>query len=173
VLSLTPGALALARERYSDGVGDCLTMLGAERTLLQAEQQYATSTTNVSLNLVQLFKALGGGWEPTAVSNGDATWTLTSYLVSNGIVQTISGWLGDALKPFVGKPSEGIVFAFRSCPIGCRFGRFRSLAPHPLVGGYGANCCRADAARTGPNSNKGSRTHSRHLARWPSACRRK
>ena len=38
-------------------------MLDAERTLLQAEQQYATSTTNVSLDLVQLFKALGGGWE--------------------------------------------------------------------------------------------------------------
>jgi outer membrane protein TolC len=34
-------------------------------TMLQAEQQYATSTTNVSLNLVQLFKALGGGWEQT------------------------------------------------------------------------------------------------------------
>lgn len=57
-------ALSLARERYSDGVGDFLTVLDTERTLLQAEQQHATSTTNVSLNLVQLFKALGGGWEP-------------------------------------------------------------------------------------------------------------
>jgi MFS transporter, DHA2 family, multidrug resistance protein len=27
-------------------------------------------------------------------SNDDATWTLTSYLVANGIVLTISGWLG-------------------------------------------------------------------------------
>ena len=27
-----------------------------------------------------------------AVSNDDATWVLTSYLVSNGIVLTISGW---------------------------------------------------------------------------------
>jgi NodT family efflux transporter outer membrane factor (OMF) lipoprotein len=58
-------ALAFARERYSNGVGDFLTVLDAERTLLYAEQQYAASTTNVSLNLVQLFKALGGGWEPT------------------------------------------------------------------------------------------------------------
>jgi NodT family efflux transporter outer membrane factor (OMF) lipoprotein len=58
-------ALILARERYSDGVGDFLTVLDAERTLLQAEQQHATSITNVSLNLVQLFKALGGGWEST------------------------------------------------------------------------------------------------------------
>jgi outer membrane protein TolC len=56
-------ALGLARTRYNDGVADFLTVLDAERSLLQAEQQYATSTTNVSLDLVQLFKALGGGWE--------------------------------------------------------------------------------------------------------------
>lgn len=58
-------ALDLARARYTDGVADFLTVLDAQRSLLQAEQQYATSTTNVSLNLVQLFKALGGGWETT------------------------------------------------------------------------------------------------------------
>jgi NodT family efflux transporter outer membrane factor (OMF) lipoprotein len=56
-------ALGLARARYTEGVTDFLTVLDAERSLLQAEQQYATSTTNVSLDLVQLFKALGGGWE--------------------------------------------------------------------------------------------------------------
>src|SRR6201997_441595 len=32
-----------------------------------------------------------------SVSNDDATWALTSYLVANGIVLTISGWLGDML----------------------------------------------------------------------------
>jgi outer membrane protein TolC len=58
-------ALGLARTRYNDGVTDFLTVLDTERTLLQAEQQYATSTTNVALDLVQLFKALGGGWELT------------------------------------------------------------------------------------------------------------
>ena len=58
-------ALDLARTRYNDGVTDFLTVLDTERTLLQAEQQYATSTTNVALDLVQLFKALGGGWEQT------------------------------------------------------------------------------------------------------------
>jgi NodT family efflux transporter outer membrane factor (OMF) lipoprotein len=56
-------ALGLARARYNDGVTEFLTVLDAERTLLQADQQHATSTTNVSLDLVQLFKALGGGWE--------------------------------------------------------------------------------------------------------------
>jgi outer membrane protein TolC len=58
-------ALALARTRYTDGVTEFLSVLDAERSLLQAEQQHATSTTNVSLDLVQLFKALGGGWELT------------------------------------------------------------------------------------------------------------
>jgi NodT family efflux transporter outer membrane factor (OMF) lipoprotein len=56
-------ALGLARARYNDGLTEFLNVLDAERTLLQAQQQYATSTTNVSLDLVQLFKALGGGWE--------------------------------------------------------------------------------------------------------------
>jgi DHA2 family multidrug resistance protein len=32
-----------------------------------------------------------------SVSSDDATWTLTSYLVANGIVLTISGWLGRKL----------------------------------------------------------------------------
>jgi NodT family efflux transporter outer membrane factor (OMF) lipoprotein len=58
-------ALVLARARYNEGVAEFVTVLDAERSLLQAEQQYATSTTNVSLNVVQLFKALGGGWEET------------------------------------------------------------------------------------------------------------
>jgi outer membrane protein TolC len=55
-------ALAPARPRYTDGVTEFLSVLDAERTLRQAEQQDATSTTNISLNLVQVFKALGSGW---------------------------------------------------------------------------------------------------------------
>ena len=58
-------ALVLARARYTDGVEQFVTVLDAERSLLQAEQQYAASTTTASLNVVQLFKALGGGWEET------------------------------------------------------------------------------------------------------------
>ncbi len=38
-------------------------MLTAERTLYTAEEAYADSTTTISTNLVQLYKALGGGWE--------------------------------------------------------------------------------------------------------------
>lgn len=62
-------ALGFARERYEQGIADFLQVLTAQRSLLDAERDLADSTTTVSLNLVQLYKALGGGWEagPAAV----------------------------------------------------------------------------------------------------------
>jgi outer membrane protein TolC len=62
-LDHTRAALDLSRSRYNDGVADFITVLDAERSLLLNEQQYAQSTTNVALDLVTLFKSLGGGWE--------------------------------------------------------------------------------------------------------------
>ena len=56
-------ALYLARARYAAGVTDFLNTLEAQRTLLDAQQQAADSTVTLSMNLVQLYKALGGGWE--------------------------------------------------------------------------------------------------------------
>lgn len=58
-------ALGLARDRYNNGVAQFITVLDAERTLLQAEQQAAMSATTVAVDLVALYKALGGGWETT------------------------------------------------------------------------------------------------------------
>ncbi|MHB8885781.1 MAG: efflux transporter outer membrane subunit [Methylovirgula sp.] len=58
-------ALGLARDRYNNGVAQFITVLDAERTLLQAEQQAAASATTVAIDLVALYKALGGGWEST------------------------------------------------------------------------------------------------------------
>jgi NodT family efflux transporter outer membrane factor (OMF) lipoprotein len=57
-------ALKLAQDRYTQGVADFLTVLVAERSLLDAEQQLTDSTTTVSTDLVQIYKSLGGGWEP-------------------------------------------------------------------------------------------------------------
>jgi NodT family efflux transporter outer membrane factor (OMF) lipoprotein len=56
-------AVNLAQQRYTQGVADFLNVLDAERSLLSAQLQLADSTTTVSQNLVQLYKALGGGWE--------------------------------------------------------------------------------------------------------------
>jgi NodT family efflux transporter outer membrane factor (OMF) lipoprotein len=58
-------ALGLAQQRFRQGLSDYLEVLNAQRTVLQAEQQQSDSTTTISTNLVALYKALGGGWEPT------------------------------------------------------------------------------------------------------------
>ncbi len=56
-------ALDIARSRYRQGVEEYINVLNAQRTQLLAEQRLSQSTTDLGLDLVQLFKALGGGWE--------------------------------------------------------------------------------------------------------------
>jgi NodT family efflux transporter outer membrane factor (OMF) lipoprotein len=53
----------LARQRYQFGVADFLTVLDAERTLLEAQDRLADSETLTATALVAVYKALGGGWE--------------------------------------------------------------------------------------------------------------
>ncbi len=62
-LAQTRKSLDLARTRYTGGVGDFLSVLDAERRVLAGEQALTDSQTRISTNLVQLYKALGGGWE--------------------------------------------------------------------------------------------------------------
>ena len=55
-------ALALARQRYQNGVSDFLNVLDAQRSLQQNELTLLASTTATSSDLVNLYRALGGGW---------------------------------------------------------------------------------------------------------------
>ncbi len=67
-------ALELAQSRYQEGVADFLQVLTAQQNLLSSQQQLALTTTNVSANLVALYKALGGGWETQMpAANDDLT----------------------------------------------------------------------------------------------------
>jgi outer membrane protein TolC len=68
-------ALGLAQSRYREGVANFLDVLDAQRSLLATQQLLAQSTTQVSDNMVAIYKALGGGWEtdlPVAAGQGDA-----------------------------------------------------------------------------------------------------
>ena len=58
-------ARMLARQRYESGVASFIDVLDAERTEEQNELALADATTAVSADLVQLYRALGGGWEST------------------------------------------------------------------------------------------------------------
>ena len=55
--------LRIALERYRSGIDPYLNVLSAQRTLLQYQLQAAQSLTMLQTNLIQLYKALGGGWE--------------------------------------------------------------------------------------------------------------
>jgi multidrug efflux system outer membrane protein len=56
----------LARTQYRSGLTDFQQLLEAERTLLSARDGVASSRGDEALALVQLYRALGGGWDPTA-----------------------------------------------------------------------------------------------------------
>ncbi|MEO7385948.1 MAG: efflux transporter outer membrane subunit [Gammaproteobacteria bacterium] len=59
-------AADLARLRYRNGADSFLTVLDAERRLLEAEDLLAGAETDASLSAVAVYKALGGGWETFA-----------------------------------------------------------------------------------------------------------
>lgn len=59
----------LAKQRFDQGYDDFLDVLDAERTLLQTEDTLANSEIDSVLNLIAIYKALGGGWQ---VSNTSA-----------------------------------------------------------------------------------------------------
>lgn len=57
------GALNLAFTQYQEGLTDFTTVLTAEENLLDAETNLAAATGATSTGVVQIYRALGGGWE--------------------------------------------------------------------------------------------------------------
>lgn len=56
-------AAKAAQLRFEGGVDDYLDVLDAKRTLLNAEDSLAVSEINALIDLISIYKALGGGWE--------------------------------------------------------------------------------------------------------------
>jgi len=56
-------ALELSTQLYNNGLADFLHILDSERSLYAAQDAVVQSDQAVSLDLVQLYKALGGGWQ--------------------------------------------------------------------------------------------------------------
>jgi outer membrane protein, multidrug efflux system len=65
-------ALFLANLRYTRGLATYLDVLDAERQLFSAELDLAATTGDQLKAVVQVYKALGGGWEtqPTSTQVG-------------------------------------------------------------------------------------------------------
>jgi outer membrane protein TolC len=52
----------LANQLYANGLTNFINVLDAERSLYQAQDQLVQSERAVSVNLISLYKTLGGGW---------------------------------------------------------------------------------------------------------------
>ncbi len=62
-LAASNQAAFFARKKFEVGSSDFLTVLDAERSQLNVSAQLAQSDMQVLLNLVAVYKTLGGGWE--------------------------------------------------------------------------------------------------------------
>ena len=57
-------AAETAESLYKDGLRDYIYVLDAQRAQFTMEDRLATSNADVAANLIRLYKALGGGWDP-------------------------------------------------------------------------------------------------------------
>lgn len=57
-------ALRAAERGYEEGAADYLSVLAAQRNLLTSQTNLNASATTGTLTLVNLYKSLGGGWNP-------------------------------------------------------------------------------------------------------------
>lgn len=63
----------LARQRYASGLIDFRAVLDTQRTLLSTQDSVESTRASLSADLVRLYKAFGGGWNPSLESvAGDA-----------------------------------------------------------------------------------------------------
>ncbi len=65
-------AAILARSQYRAGLTDFRTLLDAERSLLSARDGLTTARADQSLAVVQLYRALGGGWQTADLTSTDS-----------------------------------------------------------------------------------------------------
>lgn len=62
-------ALDLANERFRSGLVDFMDVLDAQRALLSFEENQIGSRGAITLDLIHLYKALGGGWDTESLEN--------------------------------------------------------------------------------------------------------
>lgn len=65
-------ALDVSQRSYQEGTADYLSVLVAQRNLLDNQSALADGATTTSLTLVDLYKALAGGWNPAVLESQPA-----------------------------------------------------------------------------------------------------
>ena len=78
-------ALSLARLRYQTGLTDFTPLLDAQRSALSAQDALASARTELALNQVRLYKALGGGWDAAAPAGALSAGAISADTTPAGI----------------------------------------------------------------------------------------
>ena len=60
-------AVDLSQKRYRGGDVSFQRVLDSQRSLLQSQDQLALTEASIAVRLIQLYRALGGGWEGAAL----------------------------------------------------------------------------------------------------------
>jgi NodT family efflux transporter outer membrane factor (OMF) lipoprotein len=71
-------SLDMANGLYAEGRVSYLDVIDAERSLFQSEDELAVSDQAVSVDLIALYKALGGGWNPLVPDSAKENSTASS-----------------------------------------------------------------------------------------------
>lgn len=66
-------AVTIAQRDYGKGILDQLTVLDAQRQADRADMLLVQSEMALTVNVVTLYKALGGGWQLTELSQASRT----------------------------------------------------------------------------------------------------
>jgi outer membrane protein, multidrug efflux system len=56
-------SLEIASIQYQEGISDFQRVLDTQRTLFSQQELLVSTLSNVTLNLIALYKAMGGGWQ--------------------------------------------------------------------------------------------------------------
>ncbi len=63
-VSAAQRSLDIANIQYQEGISDFQRVLDTQRTLFSQQELLVSTMSNVTLNLIALYKAMGGGWQP-------------------------------------------------------------------------------------------------------------
>lgn len=79
----------LTEDLYNTGLNPLLDVYQAKINAIIAQQSYSISETTRGINLISLYKALGGGWDTTPIfQNQDPS---SNFVVSSGVSYAVEG----------------------------------------------------------------------------------
>jgi NodT family efflux transporter outer membrane factor (OMF) lipoprotein len=130
-------AVDLASSRYSGGLEDFLTVLDAQRLLYASQDTLAQSEQAVAVNVIGLYKALGGGWENTVAGFEGAA------RISNRV---LPGAGRHALARFRSSMAEGSSSSSNDFMSSFNWSRLVALAMGAVMPGRAINQARATVA---------------------------